>query len=209
MNGSNQGQGVRKFWEARASGTEVDVKAIFEEYPDEALELADAIREAASREDSAARERMWLARAQVLNRFGEDVTLGTLLRTSREHAGLSTSALSSRVQERGVRLQPTAIDLLEADRTRITNVKVPGLWATLAEVLRIDRHRLVATLQVALSGSQTAQRFTRMERGATAANRERLLGIDLSSNRQEDVARYIDWVRSELGLPSSPADAVQ
>ena len=209
MNDSNQGQGVRKFWEARASGTEVDVKAIFEAYPDEALELADAIREAASHEDSAARERMWFARAQVLNRFGEDVTLGTLLRTSREHAGLSTSALSSRVQERGVRLQPTAIDLLEADRTRTSNVKVPGLWAILAEILRIDRHKLVATIEIALSGPQTAQRFTRMERGVTAANRKRLLGIDLSSNRQDDVASYIDWVRSELGLPSSPTDAVQ
>ena len=209
MSSSNRGQGVRKFWEARASGAEVDVKAIFEEHPDEALELADAIREAASQEDSVARERMWLARAQILNRSGEDVTLGALLRTCRENAGLSTSALSSRVQERGVQLQPTAIGLLEADRARITNVKIPGLWATLAEILRIDRHRLVATIQVAVSGPQTAQRFTRMERGASAANRERLLGIDLSSERREDVTSYIDWVRAELGLPSSPADAVQ
>ena len=88
-------------------------------------------------------------------------------------------------------------------------MKIPGLWATLAEILRIDRHRLVATIQVAVSGPQTAQRFTRMERGASAANRERLLGIDLSSERREDVTSYIDWVRAELGLPSSPADAVQ
>ena len=77
MSSSNRGQGVRKFWEARASGAEVDVKAIFEEHPDEALELADAIREAASQEDSVARERMWLARAQILNRSGEDVDLGS------------------------------------------------------------------------------------------------------------------------------------
>ena len=209
MSSSNRGQGVQKFWEARTSGGEVDVKDIFEEYPDEALDLADAIREAASQEDSAARERMWLARAHVLNRAGEDVSLGALLRTFREEAGLSTSALSSRVQARGVRLQPTAIGLLEADRARITNVKIPGLWSTLSEILRIDRHRLIATIQVALSGPQTAQRFTRMERGATAANRERLLGIDLSSERREDVTSYVDWVRAELRLPSSPADAVQ
>ena len=209
MSSSNRGPGVQKFWEVRASGGEVDVKAVFEEHPDEALDLADAIREAASQEDSAARERMWHARAHVLNRSGEDVSLGALLRTSREEVGLSTSALSSRVQARGVRLQPTAIGLLEADQARITNVKIRGLWATLSEILRIDRHRLIATIQVALSGPQTAQRFTRMEMGATAANRERLLGIDLPSERREDVTSYVDWVRAELGLPSSPADAVQ
>ena len=209
MSSSDRGQGVQKFWEARARGEEMDVKAVFEEHPDEALDLADAIREAASQEDSAARERMWLARTHVLNRSGEEVSVGALLRTSREEAGLTTSALSSRVQARGVRLQPTAIGLLETDRARITNVKIPGLWSTLAEILQIDRHRLIATIQVALSGPQTAQRFTRMERGATAANREHLLGFDLSSERREDAASYIDWVRAELGLPSSPADTVQ
>ena len=209
MNSSNRGRGVQKFWEARASGTEVDVKAIFEEHPDEALELADAIREAARQEESAAQERMWLARAQVLNRSGEDLSLGALLRTSREEAGLSTSALSLRAQGRGVRLLETAIEQLEADRTRITNVNISGLWSTLAEILKIDRHRLVATIQVALSGPQTAQRFTRMERGATAANRKRFLSSESSSERREDENSYINWVRAELGLPHSSADAIQ
>ena len=205
---SSQGPGVRKFWKARASGAEVDVKAIFEEHPGEAIALSDALREAAIQDDSIARERMWLARAQVLSQSGEEVTLGALLRTSREDVGLSTSDLSSRVQERGVRLLAAAIEQLEADRARITNVKIPGLWSTLAEILQIDRHRLVATIQVTLSGSQTAQRFTRMERGTTAANRKRVLGIDLSSEPREDATSYIDWVRVELGLPSSAADAV-
>ena len=209
MSSSSRGQGVRKFWEARASGGEVDVKAIFDEHPDEALELADAIRQAASQEDSAAQERMWLARAQVLNRFGEDVTLGALLRTSREEEGLSTSALSLRVQGRGVRLLATAIEQLEADRTRITNVKTRHLWSTLAEILKIDRHRLVATIQVALSVPHTAQRFTRMERGATAANRKQLLTSELPSAEGEDATSYIDWVRADLGLPHSPSDAIQ
>ena len=209
MSSSNRGQGVRKFWEARASGTEVDVTHIAQEHPDEALALADAIREAATQEDSAARERMWLARAQVLNRSGEGVTLGALLRTSREDAGLSTSALSSRVQDCGVRLLAAAIEQLEADRARITNVKIPGLWLTLAEILQIDRHRLVAMIQVALSGPRTAQRFTRMERGATATDREGFLGSELLSERREDATNYIDWVRADLGLPSSPADAIQ
>ena len=209
MDSSYRGQGVEKFWEARASGAELDVKAIFEEHPDEALELADAIREAASQEESAAQERMWLARAQVLKRSGEDVSLGALLRTSREEAGLSVSALSLRAQGRGVRLLATAIEQLEADRTRITNVKTPGLWSTLAEILKIDRHRLVATIQVVLLGSQTAQRFTRMERGATAANRKRFLNSEPSSKQREDANSYIDWVRAELGLPPSSADAIQ
>ena len=206
---SSQGPGVRKFWKARASGAEVDVKAIFEEHPDEALALADAIREAAIQDDWVARERMWLAHAKVGDRFGNEVTLGVLLRTSREDVGLSTMELSHRAQERGVRLLAAAIEQLEAGRVRITNMKTPGLWSTLAEILQVDRHRLIATIQVELSGPQTAQRFTRMERGATAANRERLLGISLSSERREDVASYVDWVRDELGLPSSPADPVQ
>ena len=102
-----------------------------------------------------------------------------------------------------------AIEQLEADRARITNVNIPGLWLALAEILQIDRHRLVAMIQVALSGPQTAQRFTRMERGASAATRERFLVSELSSNPREDATSYIDWVRSELGLPSSPTDAIQ
>ena len=209
MSRTNRGQGVQKFWEARASGKQVDVQAIFEEHPNEALNLVDAIREAASLEDSLARERMWLARAHVLNRAGENVSLGALLRASREEVGLSTSALNSRMLARGIRLQPAAIGLLEGDRAKLTNVKIHGLWSALAEILRIDRHRLIASIQVALSDSQTAPRFTRMERGATAADRERLLGIDLASDIEKDEASYVDWVRSELGLPSSLADTVQ
>ena len=157
------------------------MKAIFEQHPDEALELAEAIQDAATQEDSLARERMWLARAHILNRSGEEVTLGALLRTSREDAGLSTNTLTSKVQERGVGLLAASIGQLEADRARITNVKTPGLWLALAEILQIDRHRLVATIQVALSGPQTAQRFTRMKREASATTRERFLVSELSS----------------------------
>ena len=209
MSSSGQGPGVRKFWKALANGAEVDVKAIFEEHPDEALELAGAIQDAATLEESVSRERMWLARAHILNRSGEKVTLGTLLRTSREDAGLSTGALASRVKEREVGLLVAAIEQLEADRVKITNVNIPGLWLALAEILQIDRHRLVAMIQGALSGPQTAQRFTRMERGASAATREQFLGSELSSKPREDTTSYIDRVRVELGLPSSPTDAIQ
>ena len=209
MNRVNRGHGVQKFWEARASGAEVDVEAILEEHPDEALALADAMREAARQEDSAARERMWLARAYVLNQSGRDVSLGDLLRSSREEAGLSTTALSQRAQGRGVSLIATAIEQLEADRAKITNVRTPGLWSTLAEILQIDPHRLVATIRLAVSGSPTAQRFTRMERGSTAANRQRFVTSELPLEAGEDAADYIDWVRTELGLPPSSAEAAQ
>ncbi len=209
MSRVNRGNGVQKFWEARASGAEVEVKAILEEHPDEALELADAIREAARQEDSAARERMWLARAHVLNQSGGDMSLGDLLRSSREEAGLSTTALSQRAQGRGVSLIATAIQQLEADRAKVTNLRTPGLWSTLAEILQIDPHRLVATIRLAVSGSPTAQRFTRMERGSTAANRQRLMTSGLPLDAGDDMADYIDWVREELGLPPSPTDATQ
>ena len=209
MSNGSRGPGVQRFWKARIRGIEVDVKAISQEHPDEALALADAIREAAKWEDSVARERMWLAHAQVLSRSGEEATLGTLLRSSREDAGLSTTALSSRVRERGVALPPTAIDQLEADRVKITNVKTPGLWLTLAEILQIDPHRLVAMIRDALSGPRTEQRFARMERGATVANRKSFLSGEISREREEGASSYIDWVRTELDLPSSPTDTVQ
>ena len=209
MSRVNRGRGVQKFWEARASGAEVDLKAILDEHPDEALELADAMSEAARQEDSAARERMWLARAYVLKQSGRDVSLGDLLRSSREEAGLSTTVLSQRAQGRGVSLIATAIQQLEADRAKVTNVRIPGLWSTLAEILQIDPHRLVATIRLAVSGPPTVQRFTRMERGSTAANRQRLMTSELPLEAGEGAADYIDWVRAELGLPRSPAEAAQ
>ena len=149
------------------------------------------------------------AREQVLSRSGKEVTLGTLLRSSREDVGLSTAAVSSWVRERGVVLSPTAIDQLEADRVKITNVKTPGLWLSIAKILQIDPHRLVAMIRDALSGQQPEQRFTRMERGATAANRENFLSGAVSRGWKEDAADYIDRVRTELGLPSSPIDTIE
>ena len=206
---SSQGPGVRRYWELRSSGAEVDVTAIVQQYPDEALALADAIHEAAIQEDSAARERMWLARSQVLQESGEEVTLGSLLRTARGEVGLSASDLSHKIQGHGVKLITAAIEQLETDRVIITNVKTPGLWLTLAEVLQIDRHRLVAAIQAALSGPEPAQRFTRMNRGTTRADRARFLTIGRPIGSEEDATGYVDWVRAELGLPPTPTNTVQ
>lgn len=209
MSNRSLGPGVQKFWAARTKGKDVDVEAIVQEYPDEALELADAIWEAARLEDSEARERMWIARAQVLGRSGEERTLGALLRFSRVNAGLSATELSSKVRARGVTLPSTAIEQLEADRVKISNVKTPGLWSALAEILQIDLHRLMAMIRDALSGPRPEQRFTRMERESTQANRKSFLSSDLTPTRKDEEASYINWVRTELGLPTAPTDTVQ
>lgn len=209
MSSKNLGPGVQKFWKARARGEDVDVEAIIQEYPDEALALAEAIWEAAKLEDSVARERMWLARTRVLSRSGEEATLGALLRSSREDAGLSAATLSAKIQERGVAMPPTEIDQLEADRAKIANVKTPGVWSSLAEILQIDPHRLVAMIRDALSGQQAKQSFVPMGLTTQAADRKSIHGSDISREREEGSAGYIDWVRTELGLPSSPADTVQ
>ena len=209
MTNTNRGAGVRRFLEAHASGEEIDVTAIVKEHPGEALALADAFREVAIQKESAAKERMWLARAEVLSQAGEDISLGGLIRTSREYAGLSTSDLSARMRERGVSVQPTAIDLFEAGRVTITNVTISGLWPALAEILDVDRHRLVATIRGTLANPQSTQSFTRMSRGATSADREGLLSSGVSPQQEDSAASYINWVREELGLPLSPADTVQ
>ena len=209
MSSKSLGPGVQRFWKGRASGEDVDVEAIIQEYPDEALDLAEAIWEAARREDSVARERMWLARTRVLSQSGEEATLGAFLRSSREDAGLSAATLSAKIRERGVALPPTEIDQLESDRVKIAKVKTPGVWLSLAEILQIDPHRLVAMIRDALSGQQTKQGFARMGLGTQAADRKSILGSEISRERAEGSAGYIDWVRTELGLPSSPSDTVQ
>ena len=209
MSNGGRGPGVQRFWKERKRGVDVDVEAIARDYPDEALDLADAIWEAARQDDSVARERMWLARTQVLSRSGEQISLGALIRSSREDASLSTTDLSYRVRERGVQLPPTAVEGLEADRVKITNVKTPGLWRTLAEVLQIDRHKLVATIRYALSDPKTTQTFTRMERGASPATRNTFLSSELAPKQNDESTSYINWVRTELGLPPTPTDTVQ
>ena len=208
MRSKNLGPGVQRFWKARARGEDVDVEAIIQEYPDETLDLAEAIWEAARHEDSVARERMWLARTRVLSRSGEAATLGALLRSSREDAGLSAATLSAKIRERGVALPPTEIDQLEADRTKIANVKTPGVWLSLAEILQIDPYRLVAMIRDALSGQQTKQGFVTMGLRTKATDSKSILGGAISREREEGSASYIDWVRTELDLPSPPPDTV-
>ena len=209
MSSKNPGPGVQKFWKARARGEDVDVEAIIQEYPDETLDLAEAIWEAARLEDSAARERMWLARSRVLSRSGEEATLGALLRSSREDAGLSAATLSAKVRERGVALPPTEIDLLEAGRAKIADVKTPGVWLSLAEILQIDPYRLVAMIRDALAGQQTKKGFATMGLRTKASDRKSTLGSEIAREWEAGSASYIDWVRTELGLPSSPLDTVQ
>ena len=125
MSSTEVGAGVRRFREARARGDEPDAAALAREYPDEALDIAAAVRWAAARDDSIAREQMWLARAAVLSTAGEDVTLGAMLRAARNRRGLSIRALVDAARERGASLHPMAVEQLEANQAPVGNV-APG-----------------------------------------------------------------------------------
>ena len=203
------GPGVQKFREAYAAGAEPDVAAIVREHPDEALALANAVIKAAAHKSSEGRTRMWMARAEVLGRAGEDVTLGAVLRRFREHSGLSRDVLSAEMAERGTALSPTALEQIEANHAPIANIRTPGLWPALAGVLHIAPHQIVAAIEGALSAPR-GPRSTRMERGATPTDRERFLGeakrADMRGGQGpgEDAARYLEWVKAELGLPQPP-----
>lgn len=194
------GPGVRMFLEAYEAGADMDVAAIVRAHPGEALAVAGAIREAAEARADAARIRMWRARARALGEAGEDATLGTLLRDYRQGAKLTADALSDLLRERGGELHHMAIGRLEENRALIANVP-ETVWPALADVLGIDRHLLFVSIGDAAEGNLSSPSFTRMERGATAADRERALG---EAGREGDgsLDDYLERVRAALGLPS-------
>ena len=210
MGNGDTGPGVRKFREAYDAGSEPDAAAIVREHPGEALALADAVIAAAAHKASEGRTRMWTARAEALGRTGEDVTLGAVIRRFREHSRLSRDALSAELRERGTALSPTALEQIETNQAPIANIRTPDLWSALADVLRIAPHQLVATIGIALSAPRRGPRSTRMERGATPADRARFLGEAERGDESggagldEDAARYLEWVKAELGLPQPP-----
>ena len=168
------GPGVRRFMDARTRGERVDVAALAREYPNEALELAEAVRRAAAQDDSRARQLMWFARAEVLNDAGEDATLGAILLAARRDRNLTTTALSNAVRRRGANLLPLAIDRLEANQVMVANVD-PAIWTAVVAELQIDRHLVVAGIQMALDAPRAGRSFTRMDRGASASDREKFL----------------------------------
>ena len=208
MSSTEVGAGVRRFREARARGDEPDAAALAREYPDEALDLAAAVRWAAARDDSLAREQMWLARAAVLSTAGEDVTLGALLRAARNRRGLSIRALVDAARERGASLHPMAVEQLEANQAPVGNV-APEVWWVIIEELQIDHHRALAGIALAVSAPQANHAFTRMERGARDSDRERLLDDAASSGSGAVGGEYLERVRAALGLPSTLDDAMQ
>lgn len=199
MGNGGSGAGLRRFREAYEAGEDIDVAALVREHPGEALAIANAIREAAALNMARARERMWRARTEALAAAGEDVTLGTLLRDFRRSANLTTTDLSERVQERGGSLLYRAIELIEENRADIGNVP-EAVWPALAEVLGIDRSLLFASIGDTAAKNLPGPGFTRMERGATAADRERALG-ETAGNDGRSLDDYLDRVRDALGLP--------
>lgn len=201
MTSGEIGPGVRRFMEARARGERADLAALAREYPNEAFDLAEAVRRAAVQDDSRARQLMWFARAEVLNDAGEDATLGAVLRAARRERNLTTTALSNAVRKRGANLVPLAIDRLEANQAPVANVD-PAVWTALVAELQIDRHLVVAGIQMALDAPRAQRSFTRMDRTASASDREKFLGGTIAS-QQNSGADYLERVRTALGLPSA------
>lgn len=193
------GPGVQMFRQAYKDNADMDVAAIVRAHPGEAIAIASAIREAAEIREGVARIRMWSARAHALGEAGEDVTLGTLLRDYRQGADLTATALSELVRERGGQLHHMAIGHLEENRAPIANVP-EAVWPVLADVLGIDRHLLFVSISGTAAENLSGPSFTRMERGATAADREQALGGD-AGNEDRSLDDYIERVRDALGLP--------
>ena len=193
------GPGVRMFLEAYEASTDMDVAAIVRAHPGEALAVAGAIREAAEDREAAARIRMWRARARALGEAGEDASLGTLLRDYRRGAELTATALSEMVRERGGQLHHVAIGRLEENGAHIPNVP-EAVWPVLADVLGIDRHLLFVSIGDTAAANPSSPRFTRMERGATAADRERALG-EADGGDGGPLDDYLERVRAALDLP--------
>lgn len=207
MTSGDIGPGVRRFMEARARGERTDVAALAREYPNEALGLAEAVRRAAVRDDSRARQLMWFARAEVLNDAGEDATLGAILRMARRERNLTTTALSDAVRRHGANLVPLAIDRLEANQAPVANVD-PAIWTAIVAELQLDRHLVVAGIQMALDAPRAQRSFTRMDRTASASDREKFLEETAASQQDSDANDYLERVRTALGLPSALDDAI-
>ena len=194
MTSDQPGPGMRRFMELRERGDYTDIAPIIREHPDEALAIAEAVRQTAIRDVSQARERMWRAYAGAMKDAGEDSTLGEIVRSARDSRGLSAAALSAALAARGVRLRRAALERIEADRMRVTSVR-PEAWAALIEELAINRHQAVAGLTTALLG-QRPRRFP-IPFGFA-------LAVDQASSPHElspAASDYLDRVRAELGLP--------
>lgn len=208
MTSAEIGPGVRRFIEMRARGERPDVPALASRYPKEALDLVEAARRAAVQDESRARELMWFARAEVLRDAGQDSSIGAALRRARRERKLSITLLSSALRERGVELLPIAIDHLEENRVTIKNVD-PEVWSAVIEELQIDRHLVVAGIQMALDAPSTSPSFTRMDRRASTSDREEFLAEATASPPDEGAAEYLERVRQALGLPSALDDTPQ
>ena len=203
------GPGVRRFREARERGEEPDAAALGREYPDEMLAIADEVRRAATRDDSDARQQMWLARAAVLQDAGEDVTLGAMLRRARSRRGLTIDSLVEALRHRGKNVLAMAFERLESNRATVRNVD-PAVWAAIVEELEVDHHRALAGITMAVSAPHSNRTFTRMERGATGSEREKFVDQAASPESDDVVAgEYLERVREAFGLPSALSDTSQ
>ena len=185
MSSDTIGPGLRTFREAIARGAYVDVRALLDEYPAEALVIVDELQAPTARDWSMMRERAWLAFAEVERDTGKDSGLGVLLQSAREERGSSVADLVQSIQARGVDLDSGTFEQLEASQ----GVDIdPEVWAAVVEELGLDRHHVVANIRRTLSPLR--------------AEGEYLSGAMLSREPPGNVADYLDRVRVALGIPT-------
>ena len=181
------GPGLRKFREAAARGEQVDVLALMDEYPSEALAIVDEVQVPIKHDRPMMREHMWLARDEVERDAGRDADLGAMLRAEREYRGITVADLARSVQVLGVDLDAATLERLEANQ----GVDIdPGSWAAVVAELELDPYHVVANIRRSLSPLR--------------AEGEPLSGAMLSREPTRDVADYLDRVRSALGIPTAP-----
>ena len=122
--------------------------ALMDEYPDEALAIVDEVQAPTARDWSIMRERMWLAREEAEIDVGRDAGLGTVLRHARERRGVTVAGLARSLEGRGIGLDASALEQLEADQ----GVDIdPEVWAAVVDELGLDRHHVVANIRRTLS----------------------------------------------------------
>src|SRR4051812_36900415 len=91
------GQAVAQFWRLIDAGEQPDVAELARQYPDEAIALATAMREAARRRNMLVHEQLWRARSSVLTQRDAALRLGELLRVRRVALGLTPKTMTTQL----------------------------------------------------------------------------------------------------------------
>ena len=184
--------GVREFWETSEQGGPVDVAAIIERHPFDALAIA---REVLNRHDtyiSRLHEISWLARSQVEASHCGRFAPGASIKVQRKARGWSPEALYAAAALPSDLWSPGALAALEAGDPDPVPVEA---WAGLADVFEWEPYCVVAEIRFAF-GERVGFRRPRGPRR-------------LHTEPGVSDAAYLDEVRSALGVPLSSMPAIE